>query len=869
AIGTLQKAIQMAPDRNDLRLKVAGLEKKRAMWLKAAEQYKTVLDADPDNNEARLAYAELLLADYQFATAESNFRLLLGRDLTHPEADRAKIGLGTVLYATRRYPDAVKIFSEMIQEHPGDPTSMAYRNFALRKMGDLEGAIRGWTELVSLRPDIKRGQFIRDELQELRADIVQQRQKVAAHPDDTDGWRVLGDLLMEQPDVRGAIDAYSRAAGLAPDEVRIRMRLGEAMREGGRTKAAAGLFRSLITDKEMASLASYNLAWCERRIAGPAEEAEAWRAAVNANPRDAYAYRMFLDALARSDQTERELGLLLGAIKDRPLDPLPRIQYGVLAESLGRRVEAARAFLDALSLEPNDPWAQGELARVIGNDTRLEATLRKEIDSATTKKGADASVTLYRRAALSLAGGRPDECAAMLSKRIAAEKGDAKAAVALAACQRASGRTPGETLDILKAARDAAPEYEYAHLDLAMALSSVGRFHEAADEAQAALGLNGDDVYALTALGVAMRELGGDKNLQKSFATLGRSLELSPMDPTGVARLMQAKVAWQLGRERDARHILVADIPVEPEELYAMTWEFVRDNYRDRTFNGQDWSVWKDRYKGKLETEEDALGAIALMLASLDDRDTRIRSADQTAAYMFSRRGREVDRDSAGRATASSRSVQANTLDENVGYVAVTNMQDPKLATQVSKAFDEMSKRDGVILDLRGNLGGSERDAQAITEMLVKPGTKTGTVITPKGKTPIVNRGEDKPKLPEKPLVVLVDRHTASSAEALAGALKESKRAVIVGEDTYGKAGIQMPRLLPGGTMVLLATAETGDLSGVSYAGRGIEPDVSLDSGLPDDADPAHDAALQKAREILRKKRMEQGGANSKESRAQ
>src|SRR5262249_61536564 len=67
---------------------------------------------------------------------------------------------------------------------------------------------------------------------------------------------------------------------------------------------------------------------------------------------------------------------------------------------------------------------------------------------------------------------------------------------------------------------------------------------------------------------------------------------------------------------------------------------------------------------------------------------------------------------------------------------------------------------------------------------------------------------------PDKPVVVLVDRNTASSAENLAGSLKEARRAVLVGEKTYGKSGIQIPRLLPGGAIVLVVGAEHADVQG-------------------------------------------------------
>ena len=65
---------------------------------------------------------------------------------------------------------------------------------------------------------------------------------------------------------------------------------------------------------------------------------------------------------------------------------------------------------------------------------------------------------------------------------------------------------------------------------------------------------------------------------------------------------------------------------VEPQELYDKVWELIKKDFVDQTFNGQDWSIWKDRYKGKLKTLGDSHKAIETMLASLGDRYTRFLS---------------------------------------------------------------------------------------------------------------------------------------------------------------------------------------------------------------------------------------------------
>ena len=68
------------------------------------------------------------------------------------------------------------------------------------------------------------------------------------------------------------------------------------------------------------------------------------------------------------------------------------------------------------------------------------------------------------------------------------------------------------------------------------------------------------------------------------------------------------------------------DSKISPEELYQKVWELIKKDYVDQTFNGQDWSIWENRYKGKLKTLADAHKAIETMLVSLGDRYTRFLS---------------------------------------------------------------------------------------------------------------------------------------------------------------------------------------------------------------------------------------------------
>ncbi len=114
---------------------------------------------------------------------------------------------------------------------------------------------------------------------------------------------------------------------------------------------------------------------------------------------------------------------------------------------------------------------------------------------------------------------------------------------------------------------------------------------------------------------------------------------------------------------------------------------------------------------------------------------------------------------------------------------------------------------DGLILDLRGNPGGILQEAAAVADRFLHKGQ---VIVTHHGRASqeqkfFVRRGE---RGPEYPIVVLVDRGTASASEILSGALQDHDRAWILGENTFGKGLVQAPYQLAGNTALLLTIAK-------------------------------------------------------------
>jgi len=161
----------------------------------------------------------------------------------------------------------------------------------------------------------------------------------------------------------------------------------------------------------------------------------------------------------------------------------------------------------------------------------------------------------------------------------------------------------------------------------------------------------------------------------------------------------------------------------------------------------------------------------------------------------------------------------------------------------------------GLVLDLRGNPGGVLESAVNVADDFLE----AGVIVRAEGRTAdsrfeMHASGGD--LLRHAPLVVLVDRGSASGAEIVAGALRDHGRATLMGERTFGKGSVQTVMPLRNGQALKLTTSRYYTPSGASIHDRGIEPDVSLSVALDPASvasrDAAADPAVQAALQYLR-----------------
>lgn len=160
------------------------------------------------------------------------------------------------------------------------------------------------------------------------------------------------------------------------------------------------------------------------------------------------------------------------------------------------------------------------------------------------------------------------------------------------------------------------------------------------------------------------------------------------------------------------------------------------------------------------------------------------------------------------------------------------------------------SDAEGLILDLRGNGGGYLNEAISLTGLFIERGPVVQVVGSQPGQRR-VHRDTDSRIAYEGPMVVLIDRYSASASEIFAGAMQDYGRALIVGERSFGKGTVQYPRALRDRSTdrkskIKFTNAQFFRISGSSTQHRGVIPDLLLNSGEedPEFGERSYDNAL-------------------------
>jgi carboxyl-terminal processing protease len=167
--------------------------------------------------------------------------------------------------------------------------------------------------------------------------------------------------------------------------------------------------------------------------------------------------------------------------------------------------------------------------------------------------------------------------------------------------------------------------------------------------------------------------------------------------------------------------------------------------------------------------------------------------------------------------------------NSDVLYIRVTNF-DKNVVSGVKKALKSNKKVSGLILDLRNNPGGLLNQAVGLTDLFVD----SGTIVSQKGRIESENevfKATKSGTYKHIPIAILVNGGSASASEIVSGALQDKKRAIVVGEKTFGKGSVQVILPIGKGEGLRLTVARYYLPSGRTIQATGVTPDLEVYPG--------------------------------------
>ena len=180
-------------------------------------------------------------------------------------------------------------------------------------------------------------------------------------------------------------------------------------------------------------------------------------------------------------------------------------------------------------------------------------------------------------------------------------------------------------------------------------------------------------------------------------------------------------------------------------------------------------------------------------------------------------------------------SVKSELLEEDIGYIRLTSFNENS-GKQVEKNIKDLEKKNNIksyILDLRNNPGGLLSQAIKISDFFLN----NGEIVSTKSRKASENRkwfASEGDLTKGKTLIVLINYGSASASEIVAGALKDHKRAILLGENSYGKGSVQSIIPLKNDGAIRLTVAKYYLPSGKSISEVGVSPDIEIDEESDD-----------------------------------
>ena len=187
-------------------------------------------------------------------------------------------------------------------------------------------------------------------------------------------------------------------------------------------------------------------------------------------------------------------------------------------------------------------------------------------------------------------------------------------------------------------------------------------------------------------------------------------------------------------------------------------------------------------------------------------------------------------------------------IPDDIQYIRLSSFISKNAASEIEKILNTATNKKGFILDLRSNPGGLLTNAVYISDMLLRGGVIVSTVDRDRYKTTTRARYT---QVTQKPVVVLINKGSASASEILSGALKDNHRATIVGEQSFGKGLVQEINRLPDEAGMNITIQRYLTPSGADIHKKGITPDIVVEL-TKENVEAKDDVQLKKAIEVLK-----------------
>jgi len=191
--------------------------------------------------------------------------------------------------------------------------------------------------------------------------------------------------------------------------------------------------------------------------------------------------------------------------------------------------------------------------------------------------------------------------------------------------------------------------------------------------------------------------------------------------------------------------------------------------------------------------------------------------------------------------------IENSVIPDDIQYIRLSSFISKNAASEIETILNSAGDKKGFIIDLRSNPGGLLTNAVYISDMLLKGGVIVSTVDRDRYKSTTRARYT---QVTQKPIVVLINKGSASASEILSGALKDNHRATIVGEQSFGKGLVQEINKLPDESGMNITIQRYLTPSGTDIHKKGITPDIVVEL-TKENVDEKDDVQLKKAIEVL------------------